>query len=244
MKIALLAFAMLISFKVTAQINSLSSNVYNINTLDGSTTDLEKLKLHTSTLQPGRTNHPPRALNDVEELIIVQRGRLNAIINGSEKTLGPGSIILILAGDVQNFRNTSDSAVTYCVLSFKGRLAPDIARGREAGGSLMIDWNELIEKKTDKGFSRPVFDKATSMFKRMEIHVTALNTGFDSHAPHTHRAEEMMLLIKGNVTAQIEDKKIPASFGDVILITPDIQHNLKNTGSGQCAYYSIKWFNE
>ena len=105
----------------------------------------------------------------------------------------------------------------------------------------MKDWKELTVKKTDKGESRSIFDRPTSMFKRFEIHATTLNAGFESHPPHTHREEEIILLMQGNVTTNIAGKPYAAVPGDVILLTTNVPHNLKNTGSGQCWYLAMKW---
>jgi (S)-ureidoglycine aminohydrolase len=254
MKTLMLAFSIFLASVSFAQTDSLTSSVYNLDSiknrnpaskgyLQGSTTDLSSLKVHTSTLAPGKVNHPPRALNDYDELVVIKDGQLKVNVNDSSKLLGPGSIALIVAGDTQNFENISGDAVTYCVLSFKSTNAVDINRGQKAGGSFMKDFNELTVKKTDKGESRPVFDRPSPMFERFEVHATALNTGFESHPQHQHRSEEIMLLMKGNVTMHIADAYQKATAGDVILVRPNILHNLKNTGNEQCWYYAIRWYN-
>jgi len=258
MKIILLAISIIIASSLKAQTDSLSSGVYNLDSIQakniagsqakrrvqGSTTDLATLSYHHSVLAPGKTNHPPRAIEDREELIIVKDGQLKIHINDSSKTLGPGSIALIVAGDKQSFENTSAKPVTYFVVGFKAKAPVDISRGKVSGGSLLKDWNEMTVKKTNKGESRSVFDRPSSMFPRFEVHVTALNAGEESHAPHTHRAEEIMLLMKGRVTINIASVHYKAVAGDLILVRPDVPHNLKNTEDEQCWYYAIKWFHE
>jgi (S)-ureidoglycine aminohydrolase len=254
MKTFLLGLTVFITSTTIAQSDTLTSAVYNLDSikthnpaskgyLQGSTTDLASLKVHTSTLEAGKINHPPRALNDYDELIVVKDGQLKVNVNDSSKILGPGSIALIIAGDVQNFQNTSNNPVTYCVLSFKSTAPVDINRGKKGAGSFMKDFSELTVKKTDKGESRPVFDRPSPAFERFEIHATALNAGFESHPPHQHRSEEIMLLMKGNVTMHIADANYKATAGDVILIRPNVMHNLKNTGNEQCWYYAIRWYN-
>ena len=257
MKIALLALLIPIATSSKSQTDTLSSGVYNLDSiktqytssgqgkskLQGSTTDLAGFSFHTSTLAPGKTNHPPRALNNREELIIVKDGQLKITINDSSKILGPGSIALIVAGDEQSFQNASEKPVTYYVLGFTSKSSVNISRGKASGGSLMKDWKELPVKKTNKGESRHVFDKPSSMFEKFEVHPTTLNAGEESHPPHTHRAEEIMLLMKGNVTMNISQENFKATPGNVILITPNVLHNLKNTGNEQCWYYAIKWYN-
>jgi (S)-ureidoglycine aminohydrolase len=256
MKLILFSIAMVITSALKAQTDSLSSGVYNLDSIKaksisgsqskprvyGSTTDLAYLSYHASTLAPGKTNHPPRALDDREELVIVKEGKLTIHVNDSSKTIGPGSIALIVAGDKQSFQNAADVPVTYLVLGFKASSPVDINRGKASGGSLVKDWNELPVKKTNKGESRPVFDRPSSMFPRFEVHATVLNAGEISHPPHTHRAEEVMLLMKGTVTMNISASSHKAVAGDVILVRPEVPHNLQNTGSEQCWYYAIKWF--
>jgi len=243
MKPIFLAIMLVAALNAAAQTDTLPSGIYPVKKTAGSTTDIAAFKAHVSTLAPGKTNHPLRALNDAEELIFVKDGLLKVNINDSSKTLGPGSIVFIMAGDKQNFQNTSDNPVTYYVLSFKSPSGVNLQRGKDAGGSLMLDWNSLTVKKTDKGESRPIFDRPSSMFTRFEIHATLLNAGLESHPPHTHKAEEIMLVMQGNTTGSINGKGYPASVGDIMLVRPDVPHGIKNSGDGQCWYYAMKWYN-
>ena len=167
MKITLLAILIIMASSLKAQPDSLLSGVYNLDSIKakitpgdqkkrqllGSTTDLATLSYHTSILEPGKTNHPPRALDDVEELILVKDGQLTININDSSKILGPGSIALIVAGDLQSFQNASVKPVSYYVLGFKSRPPVNINRGKANGGSLLKEWNELPVKKTNKGMN-------------------------------------------------------------------------------------------
>jgi len=240
-----------------AQTQVLQSGVYRVDSIEtqnglehktkikikGSTTDVAVLSMHSSTLEPGKTNHPPRVLMDREELIIVKEGPITITINDTSKILTTGSITLIEAGDFQSFHNESDKVVSYYVLGFKSVTPVNVIRGTANGGSLMKDWNELVIKKTIKGESRPVFDKPTSMFERLEVHSTMLNAHEDSHPSHKHRAEEIMLVLKGDITMHIEQENYKASAGSIILVRPDIAHNLTNTGNESCLYYAIKWYN-
>ena len=256
-KITLLAFLLFTSSVLRAQTQELQSGVYRVDSIEmqnglehktklkvlGSTTDLAGLSMHSSTLEPGKTNHPPRVLMDREELVIVKEGPITITINDTAKILSTGSIALIEAGDLQSFHNASDKVVSYYVLGFKSTTPVNISRGKINGGSLMKDWNELVIKKTIKGESRPVFDKPTSMFERFEVHSTMLNAHEDSHPSHKHRAEEIMLVLKGDIGMHIEKENYKASAGSIILVRPDIAHNLTNAGNESCLYYAIKWYN-
>lgn len=257
MKKYLLSFFIFLAITASGQTDSLPSGVYPWNqypakqnngresrtVLSGHTTDLARLNIHTSLLPAGQTNHPLQAYNDREEVVIIKEGSLKVTVNDSSKTLGPGSIVLIEAGDKQQFQNASDKPASYCVLTFTSTSPVNINRGKESGGSLMKDWNELNIKQTEKGESRAVFDKPSSMFTRFEIHATTLKPGVESHPVHTHRAEEMMVLIKGTATLNVAGEKKAASTGDVMLLRPNIPHNVVNTGSEPSTYYAIKWYN-
>src|SRR5206468_504035 len=159
-------------------------------------------------------NHPPKATVDAEELIIIKEGSVKATVEDSTKILGPGGLILLVAGDKQSMINTSDKPVTYYVLAYKSKDGLNAARAKAGGGSFMKDWKDFVTVETDKGQSRPVFDRPSSMFKRFDVHATTLNPGMISHPAHTHRAEEIILLIKGNGEMQIGEPFYPAAPGD------------------------------
>jgi len=209
--------------------------------LTGSTTDLEKLNISTVTLSPGQIIKPD-ALTDREELIIVKEGTLNVSTQTASKTLGVGGIALAIAGEKRELKNTSGQPVTYYILAFKSKAPVNTTRGQVAG-SFLQDWSEMVIKKTDKGESRANFDRPTPVFTKFDMHATALNPGFASHAPHTHRSEEIMLLLQGEVEAQIGEEFRKATAGDVIFIRPDVPHALKNIGKQPCGYFAIKWQN-
>lgn len=257
MKIASLVLTLLIATNLIAQTDTLLSAVYNWSdvkpqktptgerrqVLKGSTLDLANLEIHTSTLGSGKTNHPPRSYNDREELIIVKEGSLKLTIKGSSKILGAGGLALIVAGDEQSFSNPSKKPATYYVLSFIAKDAVNIQRGQQMG-SFIKDWKELEVKKTDKGESRPIFDRPSSMFPRFDVHATTLNPGMSSHAPHTHRAEEIILMMKGNGEEFIAQTFHKAQAGDVVLLNSNIPHAITNTGKVQCSYFAIQWHNQ
>ncbi|MEI9908287.1 MAG: hypothetical protein WDO71_00605 [Bacteroidota bacterium] len=73
----------------------------------------------------------------------------------------------------------------------------NLERAKQNGGSFMINWDTVTVKKTDKGQRREFFNKATSQLVKFEMHTTALHAGLDSHAPHTHKEEEIVLILKG-----------------------------------------------
>ena len=105
----------------------------------------------------------------------------------------------------------------------------------------MIDWNDVAFVETEKGGKRQIIDRATTMFARFEMHVTTLNKGLVSHAPHKHQAEEVIILIKGNAEMQIGDTHNKAEPGALVFLESQGAHALKNTGNGPCEYFAFQW---
>jgi (S)-ureidoglycine aminohydrolase len=119
--------------------------------MEGSTTSLSLFEVHTSTLEPGKVPHPPHVHNDMEELMIVKEGQVKITIKGISKIMGPGSIAFAMPGDEHGIENAGNTQATYFILKYKGKL-PNPERGKQAGGSFMLDWNELTTKNTGKGY--------------------------------------------------------------------------------------------
>ena len=211
--------------------------------LEGSTTSLSHFEVHSSTIPPGRSAHPPHVHDDVEELIIVKEGQIKITINGQSKIVGPGSIGFAMPGDPHGFENAGNTPATYYVLKYKSRLPMNAERAKQNGGSFILDWNALPMAKTEKGGRREFFNRPTSQLLKFEMHTTALNPGLDSHAQHTHKEEEIILLLRGNVTMHIANDFYHAGPGDVVFLPSQIPHALKNTGNEQCEYFAFQWRN-
>ena len=208
--------------------------------LEGKTFALEYFEIHTSALEPGKAPHPPHTHADQEELMIVKEGQVKIMISGQSKILGPGSIAFTMPGDEHGIKNAGKTQATYYILKYKGRL-PNIERGKQAGGSFMLDWNELKTSNTGKGFRRDFFNRATSQLKQFEMHTTALNADSVSHAPHTHVQEEIVLILRGNVEMYIDGKLHKGSAGDLYFLSANVPHALKNIGKEQCEYFAFQW---
>ncbi len=208
--------------------------------LNGSTTDFSQFKLHATTIAARQAPHPAHKHAD-EELIIIKEGQLTVTIAGKTKTLGPGSVAMMMPGDEHGFENKSDAPASYYVLRYTSKEPANPERGQQAGGSFMIDWNDVAFKPHDKGGVRRMFDRATAMTKRFEMHVTILNEGLWSHAPHTHRAAEILLMVDKNSQESIDGKLYQATVGDVIFLESNVPHALQNTSKGTCMYFAFQF---
>ncbi len=254
MKLFLAALAaMLMAVPVMAQTDSLPAAVYSSKgkpqkmgnvtkqpILLGHTLDVKRFEVYTLTLAPGKKYASTPADSKNEQLIVVKQGNIKITVNDTTKTVGPGSLALILAGDKIGFENATPQPVSWYVLNYQTSME-NSKRGHDAGPSFLKDWNTLKVTKTDKGETRNVYDRPTSMFERFDVHATVLNNGFNSHDPHTHRAEELILMINGNSQFQIGQDKFQAKNGDAVLMASKILHAAQNVGTAPCGYYAIQW---
>ena len=65
--------------------------------------------------------------------------------------------------------------------------------------STVFDWNSIAVKQTDIGSVRQFFKNPTITLDELECHVTTLNPGQQSHPPHKHPNEELIIIREGNV---------------------------------------------
>lgn len=206
--------------------------------VDGSTTLINNLEIHTSTVSAGEAPHPPHTHDDQEELVIVKEGTLKATIKNESLILGPGSVIYVMPHDEHGFVNSGTTPCTYFIVKFKtgGELPSD-----KSPKSFMVDWKDMKFVAHDKGGRRNVVDTRTRLFNRFEMHITTLNVGLTSHDPHTHLPEEIILVKEGNVEMNVGDRKVKVSEGGLVFLDSKISHNLTNTGNTPTTYFAFQW---
>ena len=85
--------------------------------LRGPTATLDELEMHVTTLNPGEASHPPHK-HPNEELIILDQGTVEALVNGEWKRVGTGSVIFNASGVMHSLRNVGDTPATYHVVNW------------------------------------------------------------------------------------------------------------------------------
>ncbi|MEO5817941.1 MAG: cupin domain-containing protein [Gemmatimonadaceae bacterium] len=210
--------------------------------LSGSTLDLVRLDVRTVTLAPKSATDTAVVVgvNDSEVLMIIKDGQLGVTIDGKRKMVSSGSVAVALPGDKILVVNEGARPATYYLFTYVSKAPPDVARGKIAGGSFLVDWNDVDVKKTATGMRRDIFDRPTSMFRRFEIHVSTLNEGLTNHVTHTHRAEEFVVMREGRNEMIIGTPGHALAVGDVVFLASNVPHSLKNTGSGPTEYFALQ----
>jgi quercetin dioxygenase-like cupin family protein len=72
------------------------------------------------------------------------------------------------------------------------------------------------------------------------MHETVLGPGVETHPPHVHPHQEIIIVIEGTVEVSMDGKTETAEAGSVIFYEPSRPHNLRNAGTTPCRYYVVE----
>ena len=108
-------------------------------------------------------------------------------------------------------------------------------------GSSAFDWNSVTAKTTDVGSVRQFFRSPTATLDELECHVTTLNPGLQSHPPHQHANEELVIIREGTVEVLVNGEWKRVGPGSVIFNASNQLHALKNVGSTPAVYHVVNW---
>ena len=105
----------------------------------------------------------------------------------------------------------------------------------------LFDWNAIPAKPTEVGQYRQVLRAPTATLDELEVHVTTLNPGQTSHAPHKHPNEELVILASGKLEAMSNGKTRVLGPGSVIFNASNQMHAVRNVGDVPATYHVINW---
>lgn len=74
----------------------------------------------------------------------------------------------------------------------------------------------------------------------LEMHETILGPGTETHAPHKHVHEEIIVVVEGTVEAYNEGVTDTLEPGSVIFFGSNQMHSARNVGTGPARYYVIE----
>jgi quercetin dioxygenase-like cupin family protein len=206
----------------------------------GSTRFYKNFEIKILDLLPGKKNKLATT-KEMEELVIVKEGMVEVLLAGKKNVLGPGSIAFIMPDEKFTVAASGTSKAQVYRLMFKPKTEVDISRGQKNGGSFVVNWDSLTMKKNERGGRRDFFNKPTATCTNYEMHVSMLHEGLPSHAPHTHPAEEIILVIRGDATMAIDEKDYTGTAGDLFFLPSQSLHGIRNSGKGQCEYFAFQW---
>jgi (S)-ureidoglycine aminohydrolase len=172
--------------------------------MKGTSVWLEKFVVISVSLAPQKIHSCNPEFGNDECLMIVKEGKIRIYVDGKSKTMGKGSAALVMPGDFYSLENAGDNESTVLVVKYQSKKSGDTERGKEAGGSVILDWNDIVFTPHDKGGVRKFFDRKSAMSERIEMHITTLNPGIKSHEPHTPNPAEIVVMLDGTSEMEID----------------------------------------
>ena len=107
--------------------------------------------------------------------------------------------------------------------------------------STLFEWSALAPQPNRTGEVRRVVQKPTATLDELEIHITTLRPGEESHPPHQHRNEEILIVKEGNVEALVNGELKRGGPGSLIFQASNQLHNIRNVGTMPATYHVINW---
>ncbi len=203
-----------------------------------STLFLEALNIDQITLNPASSLSPKNFQTDLEKLILINEGELTVKLNQKQSSIKAGSVVLIFPGDKFLISNLNNIETNFTVLSYKSR---KINSDQKLGKSMIFNIDDIPLKKTEKGGRRDFMNQSTSMLQRLELHITYLNEGLESHPPHRHNAEEIILILDGSAKESIDGLWYLGSKKEFFFLPSNSFHGIKNSGLGQNSYFAFQF---
>ena len=108
-------------------------------------------------------------------------------------------------------------------------------------GPTVFNWNDMAPKKTATGEVRSLCKSPTATVDQLEMHVTTLNPGMESHPPHRHVNEELIILREGDCETLSNGKWIKVGPGSVVFNASNSLHGFRNVGTTPATYHVINW---
>jgi XRE family transcriptional regulator, regulator of sulfur utilization len=107
--------------------------------------------------------------------------------------------------------------------------------------SQVFDWTALAAHATKTGARREVVRAPTATLDELEMHITTLNPGETSHAPHQHPAEELLIVKEGTVESLLNGQQRRIGPGSIVFQASNELHAIRNVGSVPATYHVIQW---
>ena len=104
-----------------------------------------------------------------------------------------------------------------------------------------VDWDSMVPSPTSAGLVRHVFDNPTVAMDKLEVHITTLNPGSESHPVHRHPWEEIILVKDGDFEFSLNGVKHPAGPGAMVFFASNDPHNARNVGKKPGTYYVLNF---
>jgi quercetin dioxygenase-like cupin family protein len=139
--------------------------------------------------------------------------------------------------------NLTTRDITVALVAAGATLAVSAATAQQPAvmHSSAFELSAVTPREVAYGSVRQLTRSPTATLAELEMHVTTLNAGQTSHAPHQHPNEELIIIKEGTVEALVHGEWKKLGVGAVIFQASNELHGIKNIGSGPATYHVINW---
>ena len=104
----------------------------------------------------------------------------------------------------------------------------------------VIHWDKIQLQPSPTGARVTVFDAPTATLDKFHCHVSKLNPGQNTGAPHRHPQEELVILKEGTLEVNINGHVETAEAGSMIFYSANELENMRNPGTVPALYYVLQ----
>ena len=134
-------------------------------------------------------------------------------------------------------RDVMVAAATFCATV----LLAATGRKLENMSSSIFEWEQMTVRETKTGAVRTLFRSPTATLDELECHITTLNPGETSHAPHKHPEEEVIIIKEGTLESFANGITKRIGPGSVIFLASQEMHGIRNVGATPATYHVFSW---
>ncbi|HEY1767456.1 MAG TPA: cupin domain-containing protein [Terracidiphilus sp.] len=108
-------------------------------------------------------------------------------------------------------------------------------------GPTVFHWEEMKFKSNAVGAQAQLCRQPTATLDQLEMHVSKLDPGKNSHPPHRHVNEELIILREGTCETLSNGNWVRVEAGSVVFNASNSLHGFRNVGATQAVYHVINW---
>lgn len=108
-------------------------------------------------------------------------------------------------------------------------------------GPAVFLWEEMKPKPNKVGEVRSLCQTPTATLDQLEMHISTLNPGLESHPPHRHVNEELIILREGECETLSDGKWVKVTPRSVVFNASNSLHGFRNVGTTPATYHVINW---
>ena len=108
-------------------------------------------------------------------------------------------------------------------------------------GPTVFRWEETTPTPNKVGEVRSLCKAPTATLDQLEMHISTLNPGLESHPPHRHVNEELIILRDGECETLSGGKWLKVTPGTVVFNASNSLHGFRNIGTKPATYHVINW---